>query len=301
MASQKMKGYAFAIISAVSYGLIPLFMLPIKQQKFPVDTSLFYRFLIAAIFILGILFYKKESLKVSPKELGVLMVLGLLYGLSSDFLFWGYDLLTPGIASTILFVYPVLVALIMTLFFKEKIKKLTVFSLFFTLTGVYLLSMKGSGFSIQTLGLIVTLGGALFYALYIITVNRANFTSSAWKITFYSMVFTSAYYLIKALIAQETLLIPSPSFLGNFILFALVTTVVSMTTLVYAIQLIGSTPTSILGALEPVVAVLISVTLFHEILTTHLIYGVILILVGVIISILADNQRKRKRKRASGV
>lgn len=54
------------------------------------------------------------------KEWFIMIILGLLYALSSEFLFLGYDYLTPGIASTLLFVYPVIVALIMLVFFKER-------------------------------------------------------------------------------------------------------------------------------------------------------------------------------------
>lgn len=128
-----MKGYALGIISAVSYGLIPIFILPIKQTNFSLDTTLFYRFFISALLLLPVLWYKKENLKITPKELYVVVLLGLSYALSSEFLFMGYDLLSPGIASTILFIYPVFVALIMFLVFKEKLNRLTVFIIDFSL------------------------------------------------------------------------------------------------------------------------------------------------------------------------
>lgn len=286
----KYKGYVFALLSAVSYGLIPLFIIPIKQIDFPLHTTLFYRFLIAACFLLAILLYRKESLKVNQKELGILMLLGLFYGFSSDFLFMGYDLLSPGIASTILFVYPIIVALILILFFNEKLKKGTALSLVLTLIGVYILSVKESVFDLNFVGLTITLLAALFYALYIITVNKSKIQISGWKMTFYSMLFTSLYYLVKALIWNDSLALESISFLWDFTLFAFVTTVISMTTLIYAVRLIGSTPTAILGAMEPVVAVMVSVVLFHELLTMNLIIGVALILIGVIISILSERK-----------
>ncbi len=294
---EKLKGYLLAVISASSYGLIPLFILPIKQINFPIDTTLFYRFLLSALMIFPILLFKKEKLKINLHELFILIALGLFYGLSSDLLFMGYDHLSPGIASTILFVYPVIVALIMVFFYKEKIKALTVFSLVITLIGIVILSAKDSLLDIRILGLVITLGSALCYALYIVTVNKAKIKASGWKITCYSMFFTSIYYLIKVLILDQTLLLPDFKMFGNFVLFALVTTVISTTALVYAIKLIGSTPTSIMGALEPVVAVLVSVILFHEILTRNLVLGVILILIGVIINILTGSKKPKFRIR----
>lgn len=97
-----LKGYLFALISALTYGMIPLFMIPLKKMtNFSIDTALFYRFFIAAIFILTYLFYQKESLKINIKEGVIMAILGLFYSLSSEFLFAAYDHLSPGIASTI--------------------------------------------------------------------------------------------------------------------------------------------------------------------------------------------------------
>lgn len=101
------------------------------------------------------------------------------------------------------------------------------------------------------------------------------------------------YYLGKTIFIGETLAIPDIKLLFDFTLFAFITTVLSISSLIYAIKLIGSTPTSIMGALEPVIAVGISVMLFHEELTLSLLTGVILIIVGVIINILAENKKAK--------
>lgn len=287
----KLKGYLLALVSAVSYGLIPLFILPIKALNFPMDTTLFYRFLISAIFILFFLLYKKESLKINKTEFLILLVLGLLYALSSDFLFIGYELLTPGIASTVLFVYPVFVALILALFFKEKITRFTLISLLVTFSGIVVLSTNGSGFNINFLGLLVSVMCALFYAVYMVIVNKANMKNvSGIKITFYSLLFSAVYYFVKTLCLGGSLA-ASPSLFLHISIFALVTTVFSITALIYAIQYIGSTPTSIMGALEPVVAVIISVCCFGEFLSWNLMLGVVLILIGVLINIVFDRNK----------
>lgn len=287
----KLKGYLLALVSAVSYGLIPLFILPVKALNFPMDTTLFYRFLISAAFILFFLLYKKESLRINKKEFLILLILGLLYALSSDFLFIGYELLTPGIASTVLFVYPVFVALILALFFKEKITRFTLISLLITFSGIVVLSTNGTEFNINFLGLLVGVLCALFYAVYMVIVNKANMkNASGTKITFYSLLFSAAYYLVKTLALGESV-VASPSLFLHISIFALVTTVFSITALIYAIQYIGSTPTSIMGALEPVVAVIISVCCFGEFLSWNLILGVALILIGVLINMVFDRNK----------
>ena len=136
------KGYLCAFISAFTYGLIPLFMIPIKKaEAFSVDATLFYRFLIASGSILIFLFYQKERLRINFREGMIMSILGLLYALSAEFLFLAYDYLSPGIASTIFFSYPIIVALVLVLFYKEKITISTILSLLLVIVGVGVLSI----------------------------------------------------------------------------------------------------------------------------------------------------------------
>ena len=296
-----LKGYLFALVSALTYGMIPLFMIPLKKlDSFSVDTALFYRFLIAAILILGYLvFYQKESVKINLKEGIIFSILGLFYALSAEFLFIAYDFLSPGIASTIFFIYPIMVALILGIFFKEKITLATTISLIVVVVGVAVLSIKPKNnddkdnFGINSIyiGLFVSLLGALMYALYMIIVNKTKIKASGVKVSFYSMVFASLFFLVKTLVLGNSVAIPSLEIGTHLTLFALITTALSVVSLVYAIKFIGSTPTAIMGAVEPVVAVMISVGLFDETLTFSLIAGVIIIISGVLIDVVFNKKK----------
>jgi len=299
--SDTLKGYLFALVSALTYGMIPLFMIPLKKWGFfSVDTALFYRFLIAAILILGYLvFYQKESVKINLKEGIIFSILGLFYALSAEFLFIAYDFLSPGIASTIFFIYPIMVALILGIFFKEKITLATTISLVIVVVGVAVLSIKPKNnddkdnFGINSIyiGLFVSLLGALMYALYMIIVNKTKIKASGVKVSFYSMVFASLFFLVKTLVLGNSVAIPSLEIGTHLTLFALITTALSVVSLVYAIKFIGSTPTAIMGAVEPVVAVMISVGLFDETLTFSLIAGVIIIISGVLIDVVFNKKK----------
>ena len=280
------KGYLCAFISAFTYGLIPLFMIPIKKaESFSVDATLFYRFLIASGAILLFLCYQKQRLRISLREGLIMSILGLLYALSAEFLFLAYDYLSPGIASTIFFSYPIIVALVLVLFYKEKITFSTILSLLLVIVGVGVLSIK-EGSTINYIGLGISLLGALVYALYILIINKVRIEASGVKISFYSMLFSSLYFLVKTLILGESIAIPSLSLIGDITLFAIITTSLSLVALVYAVRYIGSTPTAIMGAFEPIVAVLISVGLFGEALTSSLIIGGMVIIAGVLIDII---------------
>lgn len=280
------KGYLCAFISAFTYGLIPLFMIPIKKEEsFSVDATLFYRFLIASGAIVFFLFYQKERLRISFREGLIMNLLGILYALSAEFLFLAYDYLSPGIASTIFFSYPIIVALVLILFYKEKLTIPTLLSLLLVVAGVGVLSIK-KGEALNYIGLGISLLGALVYALYILIVNKVRIESSGVKISFYSMLFSSLYFLIKSLLLRESIIISSWALAGDLTLFAIITTSLSLVTLVYAVRYIGSTPTAIMGAFEPIVAVLISIGLFGEQLTPSLVIGGMVIITGVLIDIL---------------
>ena len=280
------KGYLCAFISAFTYGLIPLFMIPIKKEEsFSVDATLFYRFLIASGAIVFFLFYQKERLRISFREMLIMSLLGLLYALSAEFLFLAYDYLSPGIASTIFFSSPIIVALVLILFYKEKLTLPTLLSLLLVVAGVGVLSIK-KGEALNYIGLGISLLGALVYALYILIVNKVRIESSGVKISFYSMLFSSLYFLVKSLLLRESITISSWALAGDLTLFAIITTSLSLVTLVYAVRYIGSTPTAIMGAFEPIVAVLISVGLFGEQLTPSLVIGGMVIITGVLIDIL---------------
>lgn len=284
------KGYILAFVSALTYGLIPLFMIPLKKMTFfSVDVALFYRFLIASFFIFLYLIYLRENIKINFREGVLYTILGGFYAFSADLLFIAYDYLSPGIASTIFFIYPIMVAVIMGVFFKEKITIFTAISLIGVIVGVGILSIN-EDFSINYIGLSVSLLGALLYGLYIIIINKTKINASGIKISFYSMLFSSFYFLIKAIIKGDSIAIPSVEIGFQLILFAVVTTSLSVVTLVYAIRFIGSTPTAIMGAFEPIVAVLISVIFFEEQLTFFLILGGGIIILGVLIDIIFNKK-----------
>ena len=294
----KFKGYAYGLISSISYGLIPLFILPIKQANFSMDTTLFYRFFFSALIVGAYLFIKKQSFKIDVKQLPVLFVLGLLYGISADALFLGYDYLSAGIASTLLFVYPLIVAIIMAVFFKERITISTIAAIIFVLAGVILLSFKDGKFELNPLGLGIVFVSALGYGLYIVTVNKSKARDiKGFTLSFYSFLFTTIYYAIKMIIHKESFILPSLELTINFFTFAFVTTVISSIALIFAIKNIGSTATSILGASEPVVAVAVSVLIFGEDFSMSLALGIFMIILGVMLNVIGDAYQQKRLKK----
>lgn len=260
----KTKGYLLGAIAAATYGMNPLFALPLYKNGMDPTSVLFFRYLFAMA-ILGIMIKARgRTFRIVRKEVVPLIVMGLLVALSSLTLFLSYNYMAAGIASTILFVYPILVALIMALFFKEKITLQTVICILFALGGIALLYRGDDGATLSTMGVLLVMVSALSYAIYIVGVNQSSLKQMATvQMTFYVLVFGFVLFLVCSRFGTA------------------LPTAVSFICTTQAVQYIGSTPTAILGALEPVTAVIFGVTLFGEPLTPRLVLGMVMIILAV--------------------
>lgn len=278
----KTKGYLLGAIAAATYGMNPLFALPLYKDGMDPTSVLFFRYLFA-IAILGIMIKARgRSFRIARKESLPLIVMGVLVAVSSLTLFQSYTYMAAGIASTILFVYPIMVAIIMALFFKEKITIQTVICILFALGGIALLYQGEDGATLHPMGVLMVMISALSYAIYIVGVNQSSLKQMATvQLTFYVLVFGFFIFLISSRFGTQ-LILPSKWYMwGNLIALAALPTAVSFICTTQAVQYIGSTPTAILGALEPVTAVIFGVTLFGESLTPRLILGILMIILAV--------------------
>ena len=156
------KGYLYGCISSATYGLVPLFTLPLMSRGVHYDSILFYRYLFATLLLAIVLKFSRKSFRVELEDIPVLIMMGSLFALSSLFLFMSYEYMESGIASTILFFYPVLVTLIMAIFFKEKITWITISSIMLAFVGIGLLYKGGKNSSLSMIG-ICMVGCGLFF------------------------------------------------------------------------------------------------------------------------------------------
>lgn len=278
----RLKGIMWGILSGASFGLIPLFTLPLLESGLDIDSLLFYRFSVATLIIGLILIIRGENFRITAKQLSQLATLGVLYMGSALFLLWGYEFMPAGIATTIHFLYPVCVVLLMIIFFKEKVSISNISAVLLAISGVALLSY-GDGAGTNMIGIIIVIISALSYATYIIAIKKMELGHlGGFKLTFYVLTITSLMFLAKATIFGNGIMeIGTTSNITNIVLLAFIPTVVSNFALVNAIKIVGSTTTSILGALEPMTAVVIGITLFGEPLGAVLVIGILLIISAV--------------------
>ncbi len=283
---RKVAGTIYGIIASTSYGTNPLFALPLYANGLGVNSVLFYRYFFACvIYYIWLKFIKKINIKISFKEFLPLIFIALFFSFSSLTLFASFNYIESGIACTILFIYPIFVTLIMTLFFKEKISKAIISAIILTTIGIVLLYNKKNNISLDVKGISLVLLSALLYALYIVSVKKIRVLQhiKSEKLSFYVMLFGLWIYIINLDFCTK-LQIPDKPYLWLFTFgLALFPTIISIETITIAIKLIGSTATAILGALEPLTAIFFGVIFFNEQLTVRVIFGIVCILTGVIL------------------
>ncbi len=289
--SDLVKGYAAAIASAVCYGMNPLGALSLYKLGFNADSALFYRFALASVMLGVVMLVQRDAFRLSRKELIYLSSLGGLFAISSLTYYDSFHHIDAGIASTLLFVYPIMVAVIMSVCFREKLSRPMLVSIVVALVGVGVL-YNGTTARLSMLGIALVMISSLTYALYLVVVNRANLKCSAFKLTFYSSLFCSLVIFCHSLTSSEThLLLPdSLPAVGYIFILALFPGLLSLLLMAVAVRCIGSTKTAIFGALEPVTAVFIGVCVFGEVLTHRIILGILLILAAVTVIVVSSKK-----------
>ena len=272
-------GYPAGIITGITYGLNPLFGVPLMKNGASVESILFFRYAIAVLFLGGFLLLSRQSFKISWKQAVVLLILGMLYTSSSIFLFEAYNYIASGLATTLIFLYPVLVAIIMV--FLRVVPSWPVWlSIFLTFVGVVIMTQGDSSQAINPTGVILSLGSALVYALFIVIINRSKIIKdiSNTLLTFYALSVGAIIFMGKIMISDTGItngLTGNMAWL-NLIGLAILPTIVSTATLAIATRNIGATKASVLGVCDPVTAILIGTVVFGEPLTTNIIVGILL-------------------------
>ncbi len=295
--NSKVKGTIAGVVAAVCYGTNPLGAKFLYADGINTNTVLTHRFGIAMVILGIIMLAKKMSFKITKREFGILASLGALFAVSSMTLYSSFLHMDAGIASTLLFVYPMMVALIMTICFKEKLTWVTVVSILMAFAGVFLLNGANSEGTLNAIGVILVMISSLTYAVYIVIINRTQIKMPSIKLTFYVLLFCVSCIIIHSFFKPEThlMLLTTPRQYGFALMLAVVPSIMALMLLTVSIRDIGSTPSAILGALEPLTAVMIGIFVFKEVFTLRLAGGIALILSGVMLIILGKKSNSSQQ------
>lgn len=277
-------GYPAGIITGITYGLNPLFAVPLLKNGTATESILFFRYFFAVLILGLFLMIRKQSFKISCKQIGILFILGLLYTSSSVFLFEAYEYIASGLATTLVFLYPVLVAIIMV--FLKVVPSWPVWlAIIATFGGVVIMAQSDGTQTINPIGILLSIASALVYALFIIIINRNKAIAgiSNTLLTFYTLTVGAIVFIGKIIFSGIAITAGITAWTDwfNLIGLAILPTIVSTATLAIASRNIGATKASVLGVFEPITAIVVGTFMFDEPLTTNIILGISIAIVAV--------------------
>ena len=284
-------GYLAGIISGITYGMNPLFGVPVINKGLDVNSLLFYRYGMSTLLMLAFMLVAKKQIRINWKQLGLMTILGVLFTGCSLTLFEAYKYIPSGIATSILYVYPIMVALIM-LFLGQFPSWQTWVSIFAGVAGAILLSLKGGGGFIDWRGIALVVASGLCYTLFIVIVNQSKTIKAlpSLTLTFYCFLIGSVMLFCLSSFGKHLNPVPDTMSWLNIMGLAILPTAIATITLAAATKAVGATKTSILGILEPLTAIFIGTLVFREPFTLNVAIGVALILFAILFMILTEKK-----------
>ena len=279
------RGFLYGILAAICYGTNPLGALHLYAEGFNPGSVLFYRFLGAALLSALFILVLRKDFRIPKENVPYVCALGVLFTFSALALFSSFLFMDAGIASTLLFAYPIMVAVFMVLFFHEKLQKKMLLSIFFAVCGVGLLMRTSDGATLSFSGILLVFLSSITYAVYIIVAAHMPKPVGALKMNMFVFGICAICLCLFNLVTPAHGIHPIENLpqLGWALQLSFIPSLLSLVFMQMALRTIGSTPTAILGALEPVTAVAIGVGIFGETLSIRLIFGILLILCSVIL------------------
>ena len=277
-------GYPAGIITGITYGLNPLFAKPLMNAGASTEAILLFRYGIAVILLGAYLLLKKENFRITLKQAGVLLSLGLLYTASSTFLFEAYKYIASGLATTLVFLFPAMVAIIMV--FLKVVPSWPVWlSIAATFAGVMIMTGGAGTETVNPVGVWFSIASAFVYALFIVIINKSKVISSIPNslLTFYALLTGTFFFIGRCLFSGADLMAGIDGGMAwcNLISLAILPTIVSTASLAVATRNIGATKASVLGVFEPITAILVGTVVFGEALTPNIIAGILISIVAV--------------------
>ena len=210
--SPTVKGFLNASISGITFGLIPLFALPVLNTGMHSTSVLIYRYAFGCLAMLGMLMFHRTRMWLAFGDFLRILLLSSMYAVSSITLIEGYNYMPSGIATTLLFSYPVWTCLLSVVFLHEKLSATTAIAIAIAVGGVFFLSgiLDGQGDMQGLTGLFLLLTSGFLYAnfgplchIYARTNRSHRHTQSAYQPLFagfstHSHQQRNAHYLAQA-------------------------------------------------------------------------------------------------------
>lgn len=300
----KTKGIILTMLSSITFG----FAFTLGPMTYGLEgsnpvTLTFLRNFLSLPFLLVIILLLKINLKVTKKQLKDLMILGFVgNAITTLMLNMAFAYVDVGIVTPIHFTYPIFVTLGCVIFFHEKLSKQKVLALIIAMSGIgcfFITALTSASLGASTLiGLILAVASGMFYAFYIIFMDKSGLKSEPpFKITFYVAISSSIGMFIYGTITNELVFSTlTPKAWGLSAIFAFLCTVVALSLLQVGIKHIGASEAAVISTFEPITSVIFGAILLGEKITLMKIIACTLIFAGVLILSFAKEKVQQTKK-----
>lgn len=318
-ASSRIKGIICVVLASMCYGITPILSntalrggLPADflekvpgtapsamaldaQRAMPNESAVGFGMAIACVLSLILCLIGRKSLKVSGRQLAEMAGFGG-GGFTATMLLisYAYLCIPPGTTIVLNFTYPIIVAVISAIFFKEKLRAGNIAALALAFTGVALISGVGADLGERpALGIPLALLSGLAYAVYFLAGRHASYAKLDSAVANFYITGSAAVLCFAVALVSGRFRLPPNWFLWLVLLSSgILGYMVGLRLLLVGIRLLGSTAASALNTLEPVFASLTSMLVFGELMSGLKIAGAALVLLGAVISILSMRKKR---------
>ena len=281
------KGALLIILAGTCWGVISIFINYLSDAGLGEMQISFLRQLFAVlVFALIILVRDRAKFRIPLKDLGLLMLVGLVNGVMFNFLYF-YTIVhsRASIAVVLLYTSPVFVMILARVFFKEKITGLKFIALLLTVIGCVLVTgVIGEGYTPPPAAILTGVLTGLAYALNNILTSAAVKKNDPLTVTFYTLFFSFLFLIpFSGWNSLTSLCGASPMILLVAFLMCIVTAVLAQYFFSAGLRLIESGKAAIYGATEPIVGSLVGILIFHEESNFMKIAGIIMVIAAILL------------------
>lgn len=278
------KGKIYLLIAAFLYGVAPMLAKVTYSGGANGITLSFLRTALSVPILFAIMKANNRSMSLTKTQLKSIIILGVFGGaLPILLLYFSYDFISTGLATTLHFVYPLIIVLASALLYHEKISKLKMLSVILVTLGIFMFADIEA--ASDSVGIVLALLSGVFYSFFVMYIDRSGLDSMDYiKLTFYLMIIMSVVTLVFGIAVHGISFDMTGQAWSFAAVISLMVTLGAMPLFQLGVRYEGASTAGIMSTFEPITSVAVGAMFLGEFVGVSQIFGIMMILSGIIVS-----------------